>query len=100
MDARVNRATKVFGGFLSFVWATLISVLLYSRKPIHLVLDNGTELNLTALNVAVANGQYHGGGMWVAPEANVTSGKFHVTVIGNFVCPRFSDIFPSFTMEL
>lgn len=84
VDARVNRTTKVFGGFFSFIWATLISLLLYSRKPIHLKLDNGTEQSLTALNVAVANGQYHGGGMWVAPDANVTDGKFHVTVIGDF----------------
>jgi diacylglycerol kinase family enzyme len=34
--------------------------------------------------VAVANGQYHGGGMWVAPDAVMDDGLFHVTVIGDF----------------
>jgi len=35
-------------------------------------------------NVVVANGQYHGGGMWVAPHAAVDDGLFHVTIIGDF----------------
>jgi len=88
VDARVNRTTKVFGGFFSFVWATLISVLLYNRKSIRLKLDNGDAQELTVLNVAVANGQYHGGGMWVAPDASIADGKFHVTVIGDYSLPE------------
>jgi YegS/Rv2252/BmrU family lipid kinase len=88
VDERVNRTTKVFGGFFSFIWATLISVLLYNRKHIRLTMDNGFDQMVTALNVAVANGQYHGGGMWVAPEARVDDGKFHVTVIGDFSLPE------------
>ena len=58
VDERVNRTTKVFGGFFSFIWATLISVLLYNRKHIRLTMDNGFDQMVTALNVAVANGQY------------------------------------------
>ncbi len=88
VDDRVNRTTKVFGGFFSFIWATLISVLRYDRKTIRLTMDNGFDRTVTALNVAVANGQYHGGGMWVAPEARVDDGKFHVTVIGDFSLPE------------
>jgi len=34
-------------------------------------------------NVAVANGQYHGGGMRVAHEAVIDDGLFHITVIGD-----------------
>ena len=88
VDERVNRTTKVFGGFFSFIWATLISVLLYNRKHIRLTMDNGFDQMVTVLNVAVANGQYHGGGMWVSPEARVNDGKFHVTVIGDFSLPE------------
>lgn len=88
VDERVNRTTKVFGGFFSFIWATLVSVLLYNRKRIQLTMDNGFDHMVTALNVAVANGQYHGGGMWVAPEARVDDGKFNVTVIGDFSLPE------------
>ena len=39
-------------------------------------------------NIAVANGQYHGGGMWVAPDAAVDDGLFHITVIGDLSLPQ------------
>ena len=84
VDERVNRTTKIFGGFISFIWATLISILIYNKKRIHLTVDNCFNQNAMIWNVAVANGQYHGGGMWVAPEAKVDDGIFHVTVIGDF----------------
>ena len=83
VDERVNRTTKVFGGFLSFIWATLISILTYEKKQIHLKVDNGFDQTVMSWNIVVANGQYHGGGMWVAPEAVVDDGLFHVTVIGD-----------------
>jgi YegS/Rv2252/BmrU family lipid kinase len=81
---RVNRTTKVFGGFMSFIWGTLISVLLYSKKKIRLKVDGVFDDWVLTWNVAVANGQYHGGGMWVAPDAVMDDGLFHVTVIGDF----------------
>jgi len=88
VDDRVNRTTKAFGGFVSFIWATLASILIYDRKSIHLKVDKGFDQEVECWNVAVANGQYHGGGMWVAPEAIVDDGMFHVTVIGDFTLPE------------
>lgn len=84
VDERANRTTKVFGGFISFIWATLISILIYNKKRIHLKVDNGFDRTVISWNVVVANGQYHGGGMWVAPGAIVDDGMFHITVIGDF----------------
>jgi YegS/Rv2252/BmrU family lipid kinase len=81
---RVNRTTKAFGGFVSFIWATLISLFVYHKKRIRLRIDDTFEDTVATWNVAVANGQYHGGGMWVAPEAKIDDGLFHVTVIGDF----------------
>jgi diacylglycerol kinase family enzyme len=43
---------------------------------------------VVVLNVAVANGQYHGGGMWVAPGADPSDGLFHVTIIGDLSLPE------------
>jgi YegS/Rv2252/BmrU family lipid kinase len=88
VDDRVNRTTKVFGGFVSFIWATLVSILIYDKKFIHLKVDDNFNQRVLCLNVAVANGQYHGGGMWVAPEAAMDDGMFHVTVIGDFALPE------------
>lgn len=80
---RVNRSTKIFGGFFSFIWATLVSIIIYNKKEIHLKVDDHFDKRVTVWNVAVANGQYHGGGMWIAPEACLDDGLFHVTVVGN-----------------
>jgi diacylglycerol kinase (ATP) len=87
VDDRVNRTTKAFGGFVSFIWATLFSILIYDKKRIHLKVDEVFNQTIVCWNVAVANGQYHGGGMWVAPEARVDDGMFHVIVIGDFSLP-------------
>jgi len=83
VDERVNRTAKVFGGFISFLWATLISLLIYNKKHIHINVDHVKSRDITCWNIVVANGQYHGGGMWVAPGARVDDGYFHVTLVGN-----------------
>jgi diacylglycerol kinase (ATP) len=88
VDERANRTTKAFGGFLSFLWATVISLLKYDKKRIHLKVDDSFDGEVTIWNVAVANGQYHGGGMWVAPGARVDDGLFNVTVVGDLTLPQ------------
>ncbi|HSQ84343.1 MAG TPA: diacylglycerol kinase family protein [Desulfobacterales bacterium] len=85
---RVNQMTKALGPFISFMWATLISVFLYGTKRIRIFIDGKSEKIISSWNVVVANGQYHGGGMWVAPNASVCDGLFHVTIIGDLTIPE------------
>jgi len=88
VDERVNKSGKKLGGFLSFIIATLVSVVLYEKKRIRLRVDEHFDEEVVALNVAVANGQYHGGGMRVAPDADPSDGIFHVTLIGDLSLPE------------
>jgi YegS/Rv2252/BmrU family lipid kinase len=88
VDERVNRTTKVFGGFISFLWATLIAILSYETKRVRLKMDDGLEQSVMIWQVVVANGQYQGGGMLVAPHAQVDDSLFHVTVIGDLSLPQ------------
>jgi YegS/Rv2252/BmrU family lipid kinase len=88
VDERVNRGGNLFGGFVSFIWATLVSLLAYNKKHIRLRVDDAFDQQVKTWNVAVANGQYHGGGMWVAPAASLTDGLFHVTVVGDLSLPK------------
>jgi YegS/Rv2252/BmrU family lipid kinase len=83
VDERINKSRKTFGPFISFIWATLVSIFLYGKKNIRIEIDNSPSRNVIAWNIAVANGRYHGGGMCVAPDAAVDDGLFHITVIGN-----------------
>lgn len=88
VDARVNRGGKRLKGFVLFLWATLASLMFYRKKPIRMKVDEGYDETFLAWNVAVANGQYHGGGMRVAPAAAVDDGLFHVTIIGDLTLPE------------
>jgi YegS/Rv2252/BmrU family lipid kinase len=85
---RVNRTTKALGPLVSFMWATLISVFLYGTKSIRMLIDGGFEKKVSVWNVVIANGQYHGGGMWVSPDASVCDGLLHVTIIGDLKIPE------------
>lgn len=90
---RVNKTPKTFGPFISFLWSTLICIFQYGKKKIRFKVDNGVEQEFNVWNVAVANGQFHGGGMWIAPDASVNDGLFHVTVIGDLTLPEvFSNL--------
>jgi diacylglycerol kinase (ATP) len=84
---RVNRTSKACGPFLTFIWGTLVSLFGYAEKRVQLRVDDGEEQTVGVLNIAVANGRYHGGGMLVAPDAVTDDGLFHVTVIGAMRLP-------------
>lgn len=85
---RANRTTKALGPFVSFMWATLISIFLYGKKRLRILIDGSFEKEVSVWNVVVANGQYHGGGMWVAPDASVCDGLLNVTIIGDLTIPE------------
>jgi len=84
---RVNRTSKACGPFITFIWGTLVSLFAYGKKRIRLRVDDGDERTVDVLNIAIANGRYHGGGMLVAPDAVADDGIFHVTVIGAMSLP-------------
>jgi len=83
VDRRVNRSSKALGGFLTFLWATLTALLSFEKPLIRLRIDDKVDRQLVCWHVAVANGQYQGGGMRVAPDAKVDDGRLRVTVVGN-----------------
>jgi YegS/Rv2252/BmrU family lipid kinase len=84
---RVNRTSKACGPFLTFIWGTLVSLFAYGKKRVSIRVDEGEEQTVDVLNIAIANGRYHGGGMLVAPDAVTDDGLFHVTVIGAMRLP-------------
>ncbi len=81
VDIRVNRTTKALGGFVSFLWATLATLLTFQAKTVRLSVDGGPWREERIMIVAVANGQYFGGGMWVAPPARPDDGIFEVILV-------------------
>jgi len=82
VDERVNRSKKRLGGFLSFLLASVVSLITYKHKPVEITLDDETTIERRILLCAVANGRFFGGGMMAAPNAEMDDGLFDVIVIG------------------
>ena len=78
---RVNKGRKRTGG-LTFTITALQALFAYGNKRMHVVID-GEARDVVAQQVVVANGQYFGGGMKMAPTASLTDGVFDVIIIGD-----------------
>ena len=85
VDEYVNKTSKRLGGRLSFMLATARAGLSYENQRVRLVFDGdeSAPADLTINTVAVANGRYFGGGMFVAPQAELDDGQFDVVALGD-----------------
>ncbi len=85
IDEEVNRASKRLGGRLSFMLATAKVSFRFKAKRVRVVFDGNedTSIDTDISTIAVANGRFFGGGMQVAPHAEVDDGLFDVVAIGD-----------------
>lgn len=72
---------KHLGGTPGFLLATLQSMARFRPQRVRLKIDHTLDLQQSILHVAVANGQAHGGGMRVAPKAQIDDGWFELVVL-------------------
>jgi YegS/Rv2252/BmrU family lipid kinase len=79
---RVNNTSKLLGGRVSFQYASLRVLLSYDPQEMEVKSAEGS-FSGRAQNVVIANCQYFGGGMWVAPQASPDDGLFDVIVFGD-----------------
>ncbi|MEW6187118.1 MAG: diacylglycerol kinase family protein [Thermodesulfobacteriota bacterium] len=79
----VNSHSKRLGGKLSFFKGLLVTLFRYMNKQVRITMEEGEGFEQRASSIVVANGQYFGGGMWVAPEARLDDGLFELVVIGD-----------------
>lgn len=82
--ADVNQGSKVMGGFITFLSATLKTFWTYQNKQSRILVDDKIEFNMKASNIIIANGQYFGGGMQIAPSADISDGLFEIIILGDF----------------
>ncbi len=83
IDEQVNNASKRLGGRMTFMLATLKVSISFKAKRVRLVFDDEHDkaLETTISTVAVANGCFFGGGMMVAPDAELSDGRFDVVAL-------------------
>jgi YegS/Rv2252/BmrU family lipid kinase len=85
IDRHINKSKKRLGR-LSYALATARVTLGYTNQRVHLRFDDDptSGIDVTINTVAVANGQFFGGGMHIAPGAEVDDGVFDVVCLGDF----------------
>ena len=79
---RANDTTKVLGGKISYLWATLAVFARWQNSELRVTVDDESRVGQMH-DVVVANGRTFGGGMIICPEAEPDDGLFDVLTIGD-----------------
>jgi len=79
---RVNTGPKVLPGAATFFLASVRALLAWKNRPLAVTID-GLRREVVAQQVVVANCQYFGGGMRMAPMAEPDDGLLDVIVVGD-----------------
>ena len=80
--ARVLATVRVVGPALGWLAGALVGIATYQPIPMRVLVD-GEILSGRFLTVVAANGQYFGGGMRVAPQAQLDDGQLDVVLAGD-----------------
>jgi diacylglycerol kinase (ATP) len=89
VDQMVNQTSKALGGKASFMWGSVKAFARYRKQPMRVFVDDELVYEGPVFNAATCNGQYFGGGMWVAPMADPTDGRLELVLLGNLSTPSF-----------
>ena len=97
-DAEVAKAKermpRYFRGTIPYLLGMGRKLIGYSNKTVHLEVDGRGETR-KVLSIVVANGAYFGGGMHVAPQADLTDNLLDVLTVGDFGKLELVRAFPS-----
>jgi diacylglycerol kinase (ATP) len=81
--SRVNASTMQLGPTLKYLLGSLEGIVGWRNVQVRAQSDDQDERRIDLTLAIVANGQYFGAGMWVAPKASIDDGRFDsVEVVG------------------
>ena len=89
-----NRLPKFLGGTLPYIIGLLKSLVGYQNKTVTISVGDKVE-SKRILSVVVANGCYFGGGMRVAPLADIDDGLLDVITVGDMGKLELLRVFPT-----
>ncbi|MER8821588.1 diacylglycerol kinase family lipid kinase [Mesorhizobium sp. M0991] len=64
-----------------FYWRTVWEFLRYRFQDVAITIDDGAPVEVRMALVAVANGKFFGGGMMIAPDAELNDGEFDIVIL-------------------
>jgi diacylglycerol kinase (ATP) len=79
---RVNESKLQLGATMKYLVGSLKGIRAWRNQQVCIKLDDDPEGERVDLTLGiVANGQYFGAGMWVAPDAQIDDGKFDAVMV-------------------
>jgi YegS/Rv2252/BmrU family lipid kinase len=64
-----------------FFWRTVAEFMRYRFQEVRITIDDGEPVEARMALVAVANGKFFGGGMMIAPDAELSDGQFDIVIL-------------------
>ena len=64
-----------------FLWRTVVEFLRYRFQDVKITIDDGPPLEARMALVAVCNGKFFGGGMMIAPDAELADATFDIVIL-------------------
>lgn len=80
---RFGRYKPYFPGPPAYFLGLLVTLLTYRNPVVSFRIDDGTPQKGRFNSLIAANAQFFGGGMWIAPRAEVNDGLFEIIQLGN-----------------
>lgn len=89
VDRYVQESSKMLGGTLTFYISTIRAMRSWRNAGVEVTIDGHERIKIKSVLVAVANGKFFGGGMKIAPMAEMNDGLFDVVILGNLSLKDF-----------
>lgn len=92
-NARKFKKIPFINGGIAYILSIFATVFKYKSSELKIKIDE-QEFYTKTLLIAIANGKYYGGGMKVAPEAQIDDGIFEVCLVRHISRIKILRLFP------
>jgi YegS/Rv2252/BmrU family lipid kinase len=92
---RIANQARLVKGNLVYAYGALRALVHWRPATFTVTLDGGHPITVTGYTVAVANSRSYGGGMQLAPAADLDDGQLDVVIITALSRPRFLMLLPT-----
>ena len=92
---RIANASRLVRGNFVYAYGALRALVHWRPATFTVTIDGGRPRTVTGYTVAAANSRTYGGGMQLAPAADLDDGQLDVVVISDLPRPRFLMLMPT-----
>lgn len=78
VDYHVRRSNRVLGPLATYALGSVRGIVEHTAKPVIVALDGEPVAEIPLALAVAANGQYFGGGMWIAPDGRCDDGLLDI----------------------